>query len=48
LHPIPDHLQDAFWGGGGWNCGGTEKPLLRSWAKPKIKALKKLRTDGTS
>ena len=32
FHPLPQELQDAFWNGGGWNDGGSEKELLRKWA----------------
>ena len=43
LHPIPKEIQDAFWNGGGWNCGGNERPLLRKWAIDHIESLKIIR-----
>lgn len=40
LHPIPQHLQDAFWADGGHNGPGSEAKAMLAWARHYIKSLR--------
>lgn len=42
LAPVPQDLQDQFWGGGGHNSAGNEGPAMRDWALANIRDLRKL------